>query len=136
MQLSFVCNPVRTVVAIMAIALLSACTVPLVQVETKVNVTCPDGQSGDPSTEEPGVNCGGSNKIAVPAGTPVATNAVPVNPTSGTIPPGATCSSANPGTQSFKCKAGIPGASCGIPAVKKCRDTYNIGNTVCDCLCL
>jgi len=80
------------------------------------------------------VDCGGkayaqagcaSTNLAV--GSALPGGAIVINPTGGTIPPGAAC-----GAVSTQCNA--PGSPCGL-AKQKCRDTYNIGTTQCLCQC-
>ena len=133
MQVNASLTIVGRILAIVAVTFLSACSAPLVNVETAVNVKCPSGQM--PEDTGPGVNCG-LNKILVTAGTPVPTNAIPVNPTGGTIPPDSRCSSNPAGGQSYKCNASTLGFGCGItPQITKCHNTYNMGNTKCDCGC-
>jgi hypothetical protein len=138
MQVNALFTTVGRILAIVAVTLLSACHVPLVNVETRVDVKCPSGQmgpGGEPGDPGPGVNCG-LNKILVTAGTPVPTNAIPINPTGGTIPTGATCSSQAGSAQSYKCNASTLGFGCGItPQITKCHNTYNMTNTRCDCGC-
>jgi hypothetical protein len=122
----------RTLTIVALTLLLSACVKSNV-----INVTCQPG-SGPEENDGTGFSCGGSNKMAVSAGTPVPANAIPINPTSGTIPAGATCSAG-----SYKCKAATLGVGCGLtPATTKCKDTYNMQNlqppptsSVCDCQC-
>ena len=128
MRMSAVFNTIGAIVAIILLPILSGC------IETNVTLTCPPGQSEPPG---PGASCL-NNKTKVDPNTPVAANTIPVNPTGGTVPIGAKCSSAIPSPgQSFQCNAGVVGASCTIPAgAKKCRDTYNMGTTLCDCACM
>lgn len=121
----------RTLTIVALTLLLSAC------VKSNVNVICRPG-SGPEEEDGTGFSCGGSNKMAVAAGTPVPANAIPINPMGGTIPAGATCSAG-----SYKCKAATLGVGCGLtPATTKCKDTYNMlnqtpppTNSVCDCQC-
>jgi len=120
----------RTLTIVALTLLLSAC------VKSNVNVICRPG-SGPEDGDGTGFSCGGSNKIAVAANDPVPTNAIPINPTTGTIPAGATCSGG------YKCKAATLGVGCGLtPATTKCKDTYNMQNQTppptssgCDCQC-
>jgi hypothetical protein len=120
---------VRRTLIIMPLILLSACHV----METNVNVTCPSTGPGEPP---PGFSCGGSNKQAVQANTSLATNVIAINPLGGTIPTGAKCSSKAGSGQSYQCKAATVGVGCGItPATTHCKDTYDIGTTMCDCQC-
>ena len=121
-------NAMGMIACIMTIALLSACDGALLHVETKVNLNCPPSQGEPPPDGPPGVNCGGTNKIAVSAGTPIATNAIQINPL-GTPPAGSTCSGG------YQCKAGIPGQQCGFSATTKCKDTWDYSSHMCDCQC-
>jgi len=124
---------VGRILAIVAVTFLSACSAPFVNVETAVNLKCPSGQMGP--EEGPGVNCG-LNRIPIPAGDPVPSNAIPINPTGGTIPNGSTCSSKAGSGPSFKCNANTLGFGCGItPETTKCHNTYNMQTTKCDCGC-
>lgn len=124
MQMDALFTIVGSTLTIVALTLLSAC------IDTNVNVTCPPGPGSVP---DPGVgfSCGGSNKTAVPAGTLVATNAIPIDPPTGPIPNGATCYSG-----SYQCKALTVGVGCNLtPKTTKCKDTYDMTTHVCDCQC-
>src|SRR5215813_6420776 len=134
---------VGRILAIVAVTLLSACHKPLINVENSVNVNCPpgqmgpSGQTGSQQDDGPGLNCH-TNQVLVPAGSPVPTNAVPINPVpaDGKVPTGATCSSKAGSGTSHQCDAvNILGKACGIPATKKCHNTYDMTSTVCGCEC-
>lgn len=129
MQMDALFTIVGRTLAIAALSLLSAC------IETNVNVTCPPNGAG-PGDPGPGISCGGSNKMTVAAGTPVAANAIPINPTGGSVPAGSTCSSKAGSPQSYQCKAATVGVGCGLtPGTTKCKDTYDMTSTACDCQC-
>lgn len=120
----------RTLTIVALTLLLSACVKSNV-----INVTCRPGSGPEEDGTE--FSCGGSNKMAVTPNTLVPANAIPINPTNGTIPVGAKCSGG------YKCKATTLGVGCGLtPATTKCKDTYNMQNltppptsSVCDCQC-
>lgn len=138
-QAARVFTTIRVIPKFMIMLVFSACTGPFVQVTTTVDSRCETGRMGQGDSEDgPGISCGGSNKqeLTYPTQASSISNIIPINPTNGTIPPNAVCSSANPSVKSYKCKSGIPGQSCGIIPGKKCKDTYNIGTTVCDCMCM
>lgn len=97
-------------------------------VTTEVKVAC--GKDGI-IEDGPGGTC---SKHQVNPGTALAANVIAVNPTGGTIPAGSTCSSASGAGQSYQCNDGIPGKTCNLTG-GKCRDTYDIQTTVCDCQC-
>jgi hypothetical protein len=128
MPLGSFLNAIAVISILLAMALLSACDGSLVHVSTNVTLSCPPSQGGPPPDDEPGISCGGTNKIAVSAGTPVATNAIQINPL-GTPPAGSTCSGG------YKCKAGIPGQQCGLSLTTKCKDTWDSSSRMCDCQC-
>jgi len=121
-------NAIGMVSVFIGMVFLSACDGSLVHVSTNVNLSCPNNEEGTPPDGPPGINCGGTNKIAVTAGTPVATNAIQINPL-GTPPAGSTCSGG------YKCKAGIPGQQCGFSSTTKCKDTWDFSTHMCDCQC-
>lgn len=131
-------NQLRTIGAIIIMAVTSACDGSLVHVSTSTNVDlkCPPGQMGGGSGGDgTGISCGGTNREELPAGTLVSSisNIVPIG---GTLNGTEVCSSATGAPPSYKCKSGIPGQTCGLVPGKKCRDTYRFSTTVCDCLCM
>lgn len=113
------------ILGLLMLIILAAC------VKTEVMVGCGPGGGPGGGPDGPGGTC---SKHTVAPLTPLASNVVAIDPTNGTIPAGASCSSASGASQSYQCNSAVAGTSCNMTG-GKCRDTYDIGTTVCDCQC-
>jgi len=90
-----------------------------------VTVDCGGGKAGG----KDGTITEGCMASTLAQGSALPGGAIAINPTGGTIPPGAICNAIS----NTKCNE--PGVRCSLNPAQRCRDTYNIGTTQCMCQC-